>query len=38
MVEAIIVSIPMILLALLFKDQPRHPPSKAAKAVFHKER
>jgi hypothetical protein len=28
----------MILLAILFRDKPEHPPSKAARAVFRKER
>jgi len=37
-VEAIIVSIPIIILALLFKNRPDNAPSKAAKAVFRKER
>lgn len=37
-VEAIIISIPVILLAFLFKNRPATAPSKAAKAVFNQER
>jgi hypothetical protein len=34
MYEAIIVTVPMILLAVLFREKPAQPPSKAAEAVF----